>query len=162
MSMDTDLVLTQIRGVLPTALGHTVFLDAGQVVYVVHVDKTNGQLLVEALNGVEHPRPFTHDLIIECLQGLEASVQRIIVHSVDEGVFKARLILSMDNELGHKVVEVDARVSDCLVLAAYSGCAILTRKAVLNEVEDVSGIIEDLLRSQGQEEGGGEFPPFGE
>ena len=41
----------------------------------------------------------------------------MVINDVDEGTFFARIILQMENELGKKIIELDARPSDSIVLA---------------------------------------------
>ena len=52
---------------------------------------------------------MTHDLMTTMLDGLGAEVERMVINDVEESTFFARLILSMENELGHKIIEPDAR-----------------------------------------------------
>jgi bifunctional DNase/RNase len=61
------------------------------------------------LDGVKKERPLTHDLIGSILLGLGASLDHIVINDARDGTFFARIILRMENELGKKIVELDAR-----------------------------------------------------
>ena len=86
-----------------------------------------------------------HDLI---LKGLETSIERVLINDVDEGTFFARIILRMENELGKKIIELDARPSDSIVLALQMKQPIHVAQKVLDNVEDMSEILERILRKQ--------------
>ncbi len=65
------------------------------------------------INGVVPPRPMTHDLIKNILEGLHAQVHRILIHEVKQGIIYAKIILNLNG----KKVSVDARPSDAIALA---------------------------------------------
>ena len=82
------------------------------------------------------------------LKGLEASIERILINDVDEGTFFARIILRMENELGKKIIELDARPSDSIVLALQMKKPIFVANKVIENVEDMSEILERILKKQ--------------
>ena len=55
----------------------------------------------------------------------------------------------MDNELGTKMVELDARPSDSMVLALQMKKPIYTSPKVLESVEDMTEILDKILKQQG-------------
>ena len=57
------------------------------------------------LQGLAPDRPLTHDLFAAALEGLGARVDRVIISSLAEETFHARLMLEHDG----RTVEVDAR-----------------------------------------------------
>jgi bifunctional DNase/RNase len=65
------------------------------------------------INGVVPPRPMTHDLIKNILEGLRARVERILIHDVRENIIFARVILNLSGE----DIPIDARPSDAIALA---------------------------------------------
>jgi bifunctional DNase/RNase len=84
--------------------------------------------------------------MITLLDGLGAEVERVVINDVDDGTFFARLIVSMENELGHKIVEVDARPSDSIVLALTSEKPLYAAKKVLDAVDDMTEILAKILK----------------
>ena len=54
----------------------------------------------------------------------------------------------MENELGKKIIELDARPSDSIVLALQMKQPIHVANKVLDNVEDMSEILERILRKQ--------------
>ena len=92
-----------------------IFLGNEDKTFVIRVDPSIGNAINMTMNQVKKERPLTHDLIGLILKGLETSIERVLINGVDE-VF-ARIILRMENELGKKIIELDARPSDSIVLA---------------------------------------------
>jgi bifunctional DNase/RNase len=81
------------------------------------------------LQGLAPDRPLTHDLFASVLQELEVRVDRVIIATLAEETYHARLIL----EQGGRTVEVDARPSDALALAVRAGGRIFASEAVLEQ-----------------------------
>ena len=85
--------------------------------------------------------------MVNILDGLGAEVERVIINDVNKGTYFARLILSMENEIGHKIIELDARPSDSIILALLSKKPIYIKKEVLDSVEDMSELLDKILHS---------------
>lgn len=135
----------QIKAIIPTSNGSAVFLKEEQKTFVLYVDKAIGEIIQNVLNGEISERPLSHNLMVNILDGLGAEVERVIINSVNKGTYYARLILSMENELGHKIIELDARPSDSITLALLSNKPIYVSRTVLDSVEDMSEILEKIL-----------------
>lgn len=146
--MPQDVYQANIKGVMPTSNGCAIFLEVPEKTFVIYVDQGIGQSLSMAINEVKKERPLTHDLITSMLTGLDAQLKHILINDVDEGTFYARILLEMENELGRKVLEIDARPSDSLVLAVQAKAPIYVSKQVTDKVEDMAEILERILKQQ--------------
>lgn len=82
--------------------------------------------IVFALQGIEPPRPLTHDLLLSVVDALGRRVTGVVVHTVEDTVFHAAV--SLDD-----ATVVDARASDALALAARTSSPIRCAAAVLDE-----------------------------
>jgi bifunctional DNase/RNase len=133
--MDTEWVIASIRGILPTPSGAGVFLSAEDKTISIFIDPMVARALTLSLGKENAPRPLTHDLMASVFAGLGVSVTRVLIHHFEEGTYFATLCLEQSNELGRSVVEVDARPSDCLVLAAKLGAAIWVARKVWDDSE---------------------------
>ena len=143
--MDNQVVSVSVKGVMPTSSGCAVFLGNGAKTFVIYVDQGIGEAIQRAVDNVQTDRPMTHDLMLTMLDGLGAEVDRIVINHVDGGTFFARIILSMENELGHKIIELDARPSDSIVMALASTKPIYVAKTVINSVDDMTEILAKIL-----------------
>jgi bifunctional DNase/RNase len=149
--MPKDVVSVSIKGVMPTANGCAVFLGNDDKTFVIYVDHSVGNAIQMTLNGVKKDRPLTHDLIGSILLGLGATLEHIVVNDAREGTFFARILLRMENELGRKIIELDARPSDSIVLALQAKRPIYVARAVFDGVEDMTEILERVLKQQAEE-----------
>jgi uncharacterized protein len=59
--------------------------------------------------------------------------------------------LQQENELGRKIVEIDARPSDCLALVTAQKRPLFVATSLFHQVEDMSKWLEEI-----NENGGGE------
>lgn len=137
---------------MPTSSGCAVFLGSEEKTFVIYVDQGIGNAIQHAINDVQFERPQSHDLMVSLLNGLGAEVERVIINDVAESTFYARLVISMENELGRKIIEVDARPSDSITLALLAQKPLYATHKVLNAVDDMSLILEKIL-NQSKEDG---------
>jgi bifunctional DNase/RNase len=79
------------------------------------------------LMGADVPRPLAHDLIGATVRALGGRVQRVLIHAVVDGVFRARVELAASG----RDLEVDSRPSDAIALAMRLHAPILVEEAVL-------------------------------
>ena len=148
--MKNDVVPVIVKGVMPTSNGCAVFLGDDNKTFVIYVDHSVGNAIQMTLDGIKKERPLTHDLIGHILTGLGATIDHVVINDVKDGTFFARILLRMENELGKKIVELDARPSDSTVLALQHRRPLFVAKKVYDSVEDMSEILERVLRQQNE------------
>ena len=93
-------------------------------IWIGHPEAT---AILLALEGVEPPRPMTHDLMKSMLEALDSYVERVEITRVEEGTFYAALILRGEE----RTRVVDARPSDSIALAVRMGAPIFVAEEVL-------------------------------
>ena len=147
--MDNEVFEVTIKGLLPTLSGSAVFLGTDEKTFVIYVDQGIGNVISMAMDGVKRDRPLTHDLMGMMLKGFGAGLRRVVINDVDEGTYYARILLEMENELGKKILELDARPSDSMALALIEDIPIHVTTKVFDEVEDMTEILERILKQQG-------------
>src|SRR5471030_2409163 len=118
--MKNEVVPVQIRGILPANSGCALFVGNEKKVFVIQVEPQMGAVIGMFLRDTPKERPLTHDLINRVFLGFGISVERVIITDLKNSTYFARLILQQQNELHteRKIVELDARPSDCLAIAA--------------------------------------------
>jgi len=77
-------------------------------------------------------------------KGFGIAVDRVIITDLRNSTYFARLILSQENELGRKLVELDARPSDSLALATAQHKPIFVAAKLWEQVEDMSEALERM------------------
>jgi bifunctional DNase/RNase len=142
--MKTDPIPIVIKGVMPAANGCAVFLGNESKTFVIHIDATIAEALKMTLAGEKKERPLTHDLFSNLLTGLGAEVAHVLINKADQGVFFARLVVQMKNELGQKIVELDARPSDSLLIAIKRRRPLYVAADLFETVEDMTELLQHL------------------
>lgn len=148
--MKNDVVPVQIRGILPANSGCALFVGNDEKVFVINVEQQMGQIIGMFLRDTPKERPLTHDLMQSVFKGFGVSVERVIITELKNSTYYARLILSQNNEVARKIVEIDARPSDCLALASAQKCKIFVNRALFEQVEDMSEYLDKI--NQGGDE----------
>ena len=149
----------QIRALIPTNAGTAVFLGNDEKVFTIYIDQAIGAAISLYLNSTEKERPLTHDLLANVLTSLGAKVERVAINDFRNGIYYGRLIITAENELQQrKIIELDARSSDCMAMAALQKSPIYVSSVVWDEVEDMTPLLERLQQGEGGEgaEGGTE------
>ena len=82
------------------------------------------------LAGVEVPRPLTHDLLLAVIQGLGATMQRLVIDDLIDNTFHAKLVLETADGQQRRI---DARPSDGIALAVRGHTPIFVEEAVLKK-----------------------------
>jgi uncharacterized protein len=106
------------------------------------------------LQGLTAERPLTHDLFATTLEELGARIDRVVISTLAEETYHARLYLEVDG----RSFEVDSRPSDALALAVRTGVRIFAAEAVL----DQAGLGGDSGIDDGEGEGGASLESTGE
>jgi bifunctional DNase/RNase len=104
-----------------------------------------------AQQGIETPRPMTHDLLASVIGALNRTLVEARLVSVQDTVFYARLVFDGG-------VEVDSRASDAVAIALRVGCPLTCADEVLVE----AGVLvsDDGTSSEGEEAELREFREF--
>jgi uncharacterized protein len=144
-AVSKEVIPIGVQAVVPTNSGTAVFLGNEDKIFVIYMDPSVGGAISMFINGSNKERPLTHDLMVSLLQAFGARVDRVIINDLQGGTYFARLILVAENELMQRqVVELDARPSDSIALACQQGAAIFVSRAVWDEVEDMSDVLQRL------------------
>ena len=81
-----------------------------------------------ALEGVQVPRPMSHDLMKAILESAALRLKETRIHDIIEGTFHAKILLSSD--IGEDVF-VDARPSDAIALSLRTDSPIFVSKRII-------------------------------
>ncbi len=98
------------------------------------------------LQGVEVPRPLTHDLLADVIETLGAQVSHVVVSDLRNDTFYATIVLDLHGE----ELEIDSRPSDAIALAVRVNAPIFVADHVMEQAgsepeEDISAG-EEILK----------------
>ncbi|MCI0370731.1 MAG: bifunctional nuclease family protein [candidate division NC10 bacterium] len=85
------------------------------------------------LEKISTPRPMTHDLIKNILDGLGASVQQVVVNDLKDNTFFAVIEINVNGN----VVNVDSRPSDAIALALRVNAPIFVVEKVVTRAKSI-------------------------
>jgi bifunctional DNase/RNase len=152
VDMKSDVLPIEIRGILPMNNGCGIFVGNNQKVFVIQVENNMGQVIGMFLKEMPKERPLTHDLMSSILKGFTITIERVVITELKNATYFARLFLQQDNELGRKIVEIDARPSDCLALATAQKRPIYVATSLFEQVEDMTEVLERINENTGESE----------
>ena len=126
------LSLVGVRVEVPT--NQTIVLlreDDGQRYLPIFIGPPEATAIVYALQGMETPRPMTHDLFKTVLDDLSVKLDRVEITKLHEGTFYAEIELDRGGEKSR----ISSRPSDAIALAVRYGAnvPIFADEAVLEE-----------------------------
>ena len=81
------------------------------------------------LEGIQTPRPMTHDLLKETIARLDGAVDRIVITKLVENTFYAELHIVVAG----RAVVVDSRPSDAIALALRTSSPVFVEESVLEK-----------------------------
>jgi len=150
--MKNDAVPVEIRGILPANTGCAIFVGNDEKTFVIQVEPQMGQVIGLFLRDTPKERPLTHDLIACIFKGFNITVERAVITELKNSTYFARLILQQNNELGRKLVEVDARPSDCLALVTAQKRPLFVSTELFEQVEDMSKWLDEINENEQSDE----------
>ena len=148
--MKSEVVPVQIRGILPANSGCAIFLGNDDKVFVIQVEHNMGAIIGMFLRDTPKERPLTHDLMNSIFKGFGIAVERVVITELKNSTYFARLVLKQQNELGMKIVEVDARPSDCIAIATSLKKPLFVSSPLFAQVEDMSEVLERINQNSGE------------
>lgn len=122
--------LVGVRIELPTNTPIVLLRELGGERFLpILIGANEAAAIAFALEGMEPPRPMTHDLLRDLTTSLGASVDRVVLTDLHDGIYFADLVLVRD---GVETV-VSARPSDSIALAVRTSAPIFVNPAILDE-----------------------------
>lgn len=98
------------------------------------------QSIAIKLEGLEPPRPLTHDLFLNFSRAFEIEVSEVIIYKLEEGIFYSELICIKNGE----ELRIDSRTSDAVALSLRFDCPIYTYESII----ETAGIVLDANQEQ--------------
>ena len=129
----------------PTSRSPVVLLEdkAHNVALPIWIGPAEAHAIASRLEGVESPRPLTHDLMKALMERVGVGLQRVVIRELRENTYYASIIVLLDGE----EVEIDSRPSDAIALAVRFQQPIFVNRALLEgqTALDLRGVRGDAL-----------------
>ena len=133
-----SLIPASIVDIYPSPYGFAVFIKADEKIFVIYVDKARGSAMQSAFEHSNTERPLSYEFISQMLDALDGIVNSVVIYREENGTYYTYMKVSMQNELGSKIAEVDGRPSDTLAVAMNVNAPIYVREDVLKKLPDMS------------------------
>ncbi|GAF01885.1 bifunctional nuclease family protein [Saccharicrinis fermentans] len=98
------------------------------------------QSIAIKLEGLEPPRPLTHDLFLNFSRAFDIVVTEVVIYKLEEGIFYAELVCKK----GDEELRIDSRTSDAVALSLRFNCPIYTYESIIQS----AGIVLDVSKDQ--------------
>ena len=130
----------------------------------IWIGQAQAQNILAGLSDEAPPRPLSHDLMVALLAAGELTLERVIIHAIEDSTFRAVLKLRRGGQpatganpeagnggggSGGVALELDARPSDAIALAVRTGSSIWMLEEV---VADASMPVDAEADAQDQDD----------
>jgi len=117
----------------PPSKGYAVMMreDEGDRLIPIIVGSTEAQAIAMAIEGIEMPRPMTHDLMLDIIHSLDVDIKHVVISETRNGTFFAKIILTT---IASGDLVIDSRPSDAIAIGLRSIVPIYVEESVLDEV----------------------------
>ena len=125
-------------------------VDRRTVFPVIIAENEAGYLTREWMGDEGMKRPGPYDLLSEMLKGFSIELREALIYHLSEGVFMTRMVFASEQ---HEL-EVEARISDAVIMAIRSHCPVYVLPEVLEKVGVSSNVLkrmEELVTDDGKE-----------
>jgi len=116
----------------------------GRRKFPIIIGAFEAQSIALELEGVQPPRPMTHDLIRTLIENMNVTLSEVYINDLKDGTFYAKLLFDNPD------LEIDARPSDAIAVAIRCNAPIYVSQEILEEnaVIDSSEDTDEFFESQ--------------
>ena len=151
MASDADpFVAVEIKALVidPTTDAPVVILQAceGDDLLPIWIGAFEAHAIAIAIEGVQPPRPMTHDFLKSVIDKTGFKVVGVRIHCLEDGVFKAEVHL-ISRETDPTSLAIDARPSDAIALALRAHVPIEVSQMVMELARIQKPSIDEAIRN---------------
>jgi len=95
----------------------------------IFIGQDQAKAIMMTLENQAPPRPLTHDLLVNILEAWDMTLERVVIHSLQDNTYFA--ILTLKN--GEIRKEIDSRPSDAIAVALRTNSPIWVMEEVVAE-----------------------------
>jgi bifunctional DNase/RNase len=137
MSNPNEELRVEIKGLMLDPSSNTpivILRDMGSQLFLpIWIGVFEANAIALRIEGVDPPRPMTHDLLRAVIEQLDGRIEKIVISDLRESTFFAVIhVRAQDRQ-----VAVDARPSDAIALALRTGSPIFVLRSVLDKAQAV-------------------------
>jgi uncharacterized protein len=131
--MSLELVPITFNKIMQSRSYTVIVLGTSEQQFSIYTDPQVGHQIQALLAVQEKKRPMTHDLMQSIFQGLNVKPIQVVISDVEDTTYFARLYLEQQIGDQKTILEIDARPSDCIILALKDNLPVFCEKRVLEK-----------------------------
>jgi bifunctional DNase/RNase len=125
-----ELSLVGVRVELPSNQPIVLLKETtGERYLPIWIGAVEATAIAFALQGIQTPRPMTHDLLRDILRGNDINVDSILISDLQESTFFATIKMTTEG----RASEISSRPSDAIALAVRIDAPIYAAEEVLEQ-----------------------------
>ena len=125
-----ELSLVGVRVELPSNQPIVLLKETtGERYLPIWIGAVEATAIAFALQGIETPRPMTHDLMRDILRETDTEVERVVINDLVDQTFFATIRMTGEG----KTAEVSSRPSDAIALAVRINAPLYASEEVLEQ-----------------------------
>ncbi|MCH5345977.1 MAG: bifunctional nuclease family protein [Muribaculaceae bacterium] len=109
----------------------------------VVIGPTEAQSIALRMEGINPPRPLTHDLFNAMVHAFGIQLTEVFIYRFEDGIFSSELTFTD----GERTIVLDSRTSDAIAIAMRTGAPIYTTREIVENtgftMEQISGDDDD-------------------
>ena len=102
----------------------------------VSIGKLEAQSILMPIEGIEPPRPMTHDLFKVAIEELGAKLEKVVITKIENSTYYAEIHMRQDE----RNIVLDSRPSDAIALALRCDAPIFIKFPLIEFTYDFSDI----------------------
>ena len=132
---DNELIQVEIYGLsLSSSIsggGYAIILKEveGERRLPIIIGQFEAQAIAIQLEGIQSPRPLTHDLIKNLIEHFGYSVECVVINEIRDSTFYASIKFDTDT-----IEDIDARPSDSIAIALKFQAPIYVSRSIMDEI----------------------------
>lgn len=152
MTIENDIAARrmEVQGLMmdPSSKSPIVILReaGGEALLPIWIGVFEANAIAMCIEGVEAPRPMTHDLFSASLEIAGARVEKVVIRDLSNSTFFASIHLELGT--GGEVVTLDSRPSDAIALALRAAAPIFVLDSVLETARLSDQEMEDSAKDR--------------
>ena len=143
-----DMILMEVKGLMmdPNSSVPIVILRSEEQsrILPIWIGIFEANAIALKLEGIEPPRPMTHDLLVNLLGDVNCTIARVAINDLVDNTFFAQIFLRIDSQ----ELIIDSRPSDAIALALRAEVPIYVAETVLEKAraDDLRARDEEKLK----------------
>lgn len=137
----SELVPLSFHKILQSRSYTVMILGTDEKKFAIYAEPQVGHHLQLQIAHAHPTRPNTFDFIEEIFQGLGVKILQVVINDVQDTTYFARLFVEQSLGEQKQILEIDARPSDCVILALTHKIPIFCTREVLTKTVGVDDAV---------------------